>query len=63
VLQYSGPLFIRLIIAYITEDERDITKGILLVSGVVFSRLFITVLNARSDILFVKDLKSSLGLF
>lgn len=56
-LQYTGPLFIRLIIAYITEEERDMTKGILLVLGVVFSRIIITILNARSDILLVRKKK------
>ena len=56
LLQYSGPLLIRYIIAYITEDERDLQKGIILVLCVIFSRLFIALFSSRAEVLMVQTL-------
>jgi len=56
LLQYSGPLLIQHIIAYITEDERDLQKGIILVLSVIFSRLFIAIFASRAQVLLVKTL-------
>jgi len=55
LLQYSGPLLIQYIIAYITEDERDLQKGIILVLCVIFSRLFIALFSSRAEVLMVKN--------
>jgi len=59
LLEYSGPLLIREIINYSTEDERDLTKGILLVLGIILSRVFLALLNAKSEINLVELYLSS----
>jgi len=51
LLQYSGPLLIQYIIAYITDKERDIQKGIILVLCVIFSRLLIAIFSSRAEVL------------
>ena len=57
LLEYTSPLFIREIINYVSEEERDIQKGILLVVGLVLARLFIAFISTRSEILFVRIMK------
>jgi len=52
-LEYSGPLLIREIINYSSKEERDTKTGILLVAGVILSRVFLALLNARSEIYMV----------
>jgi len=54
ILEYSGPLLIREIINYTTNEERDLTKGILLVAGIVLSRVILALLNCRAEILLVR---------
>ena len=56
ILEYSGPFLIREIIDYATNEEREVTKGILLVAGIILSRVILALLNCRTEILLVKPL-------
>jgi len=53
LLEFSGPLLIREIITYTSSEEKDLKRGIFLVAGIILSRVFITLLNSRSEILLV----------
>jgi len=50
LLEYSGPLLIREIINYSSSEERDITTGVLLVIGLVLSRVFLSLLDCKSEV-------------
>lgn len=50
VLGYAGPVLIRFIINYIQDPEKDVTVGILLVSGIILSRLLVAIFNAQAQI-------------
>lgn len=54
ILEYSGPLLIQQIIAYVSAEEKDKKKGIILVAAIIISRILLALLNARSEILLVK---------
>jgi len=51
LLEYTGPLLIKFIIKYISSPERNDKTGILLVLGVVVSRLLIAIFSSRAQIL------------
>ena len=53
LLGYAGPLLIRYIIQYIQKPDKDIQTGVLLVCGIVFSRLFVSIFSTRAQMLLV----------
>lgn len=63
LLDYSGPFLLREIIDYTISQERDFSKGVLLVLGVIVSRIFIALINCRADILLVKPSLTFFRLF
>lgn len=50
LFQYTGPLFLYLIIHYVEDPNQNINYGILLVSGIVVSRICQAILYSQSNI-------------
>jgi len=54
LLDYTGPFLINHIIDYITDPDRTLQKGILIVIGIVAARVLLSILFARLRTLLVR---------
>ena len=53
LLEYTGPFLINHIIDYITDPNRTIQTGVLIVLGIVFARVLLSIFLARMRTLLV----------
>lgn len=50
IFDFSGPVFLNLIVTYVQEDNRDLQYGIILISGVILSRILQALTYGQSNL-------------